>query len=54
MDINEQIKLEKIDALYERWNKAMGGDDPLFDNSFDDFLNCLDYEVAECETENDK
>ena len=43
---------DKIEPLYLRWKQAMGGDDPAYDNEFDDFIRWIEYEVEECEVEN--
>lgn len=45
---------DKIEPLFKRWRKAMGGDDPRYDNDLDDFIRWIEYEVVECELENEK
>ena len=44
--------VDKIEPLFKRWHKAMGGDDPRYDNGLDDFIRWIEYEVVECEVEN--
>ena len=44
--------VDKIEPLFKRWHKAMGGDDPRYDNDLDDFIRWIEYEVVECEVEN--
>lgn len=52
---NDDYELvDKIEPLYNRWRKAMGGDDPRYDNELDDFIRWIEYEVVECEIENGK
>ena len=52
---NDDYELvDKIEPLYNRWRKAMGGDDPRYDNDLDDFIRWIEYEVVECELENGK
>ena len=44
--------VDKIEPLFKRWHKAMGGDDPRYDNDLDDFIMWIEYEVVECDVEN--
>ena len=44
--------VDRIEPLFKRWHKAMGGDDPRYDNGLDDFIRWIEYEVVECEVEN--
>lgn len=44
--------VDKIEPLFKRWHKAMGGDDPRYYNGLDDFIRWIEYEVVECEVEN--
>ena len=44
--------VDKIEPLFKHWHKAMGGDDPRYDNGLDDFIRWIEYEVVECEVEN--
>lgn len=44
---------QELENLYERWKKAMGGDNPSYDNDWDAFLVWLEFEIEECELEND-
>lgn len=50
---NDDYELvDSIEPLFKRWHKAMGGDDPRYDNDLDDFVRWIEYEVVECEVEN--
>lgn len=46
---NDYDLVDKIEPLYNRWHKAMGGDDPRYDNELDDFIRWIEYEVVEIE-----
>lgn len=47
--------VDKIEPLFKRWHKAMGGDNPRYDNELDDFIRWIEYDVVvECELENGK
>lgn len=40
--------METIIKLYLRWRELMGGDDPRYDNDYDNFIKWLEEEVEQC------